>query len=78
MFRRRIRRSLYSRPRGGFESTIAAALVNARITVAVVTPRQVRDFARATGRLAKTYAIDARVIAHFAETVAATSAFATG
>ncbi len=51
---------------GGLEIALAAALVEAEIPVAVVNPRQVRDFARATGRLAKTDALDAKVIAHFA------------
>jgi transposase len=44
-------------------------LAAAGLPVAVVNPRQVRDFARATGRLAKTDAIDARVLAHFAELI---------
>ena len=52
---------------GGFEVTAAAALCAAGLRVAVVNPRQVRDFARSTGRLAKTDALDAAVIAHFAE-----------
>lgn len=50
---------------GGFERSVAAALAGAGLPVAVVNPRQVRDFARATGKLAKTDAIDARVLAHF-------------
>ena len=54
---------------GGFEMTVAAALVAAEIPLAVVNPRQIRDFARATGQLAKTDALDARVIALFAEKV---------
>lgn len=54
---------------GRLERTLVAALVAARVPVAVVNPRQVRDFARATGRLAKTDAIDAAVLAHFAEAV---------
>lgn len=54
---------------GGFEITVAAALVGAELPVAVVNPRQIRDFARAIGRLAKTDAIDAAVIALFAERV---------
>lgn len=45
----------------------SAELAAAGLPVAVVNPRQVRDFARAGGRLAKTDAIDARVLAHFAE-----------
>lgn len=54
---------------GGLESPLATALALARVTVAVVNPRQVRDFARATGKLAKTDSIDAAVIAHFGEAV---------
>jgi transposase len=52
---------------GGFERTVAAALTAAKLPLAVVNPRQIRDFARAVGRLAKTDAIDAAIIAHFAE-----------
>jgi transposase len=54
---------------GGFETTVAAAIAAAEIPLAVVNPRQIRDFARAIGRLAKTDALDAEVIARFAETV---------
>jgi transposase len=54
---------------GGLELPVAAALAAAGLAVAIVNPRQVRDFARATGRLAKTDALDARVIALFAERV---------
>ena len=54
---------------GGYEVTVAAALAGARLPVAVINPRQIRDFARATGQLAKTDALDARVIARFAEAV---------
>jgi transposase len=54
---------------GGFELTVAAALVSAAIPLAVVNPRQIRDFARATGQLAKTDALDAKVIARFAAKV---------
>jgi transposase len=50
---------------GGYETAVATALVAAGIRVAVVNPRQVRDFAKATGRLAKTDRIDAAVIAVF-------------
>lgn len=52
---------------GGLEVVLVSALAQARLPVAVVNPRQVRDFAKATGRLAKTDAIDAAVLAHFAE-----------
>src|SRR2546425_875947 len=54
---------------GGYEVKVAAVLANAGLPVAVVNPRQIRDFARATGQLAKTDALDARVTARFAETV---------
>jgi transposase len=54
---------------GGFETVVAGALAGAQLPLAVVNPRQVRDFARAIGRLAKTDALDAEVIALFAERV---------
>ena len=54
---------------GRYEAACAAALATAGVPVAVVNPRQVRDFAKATGRLAKTDAIDAAVLARFAEAV---------
>jgi transposase len=54
---------------GGWESAVAAALATAGLPVAVVNPRQVRDFARATGRLAKTDTLDAQILARFAATV---------
>jgi transposase len=54
---------------GGFELTVAAALAGAGLPLAVVNPRQIRDFARATGRLAKTDALDAEIIARFAERI---------
>lgn len=52
---------------GGFEITVAAAIASAGLPLAVVNPRQIRDFARACGQLAKTDALDAKVIALFAE-----------
>ena len=54
---------------GGLERPLVAALAAAGLPVVLVNPRQVRDFARATGRLAKTDALDAAVLAHFAEAV---------
>jgi transposase len=54
---------------GGLERLVVAALALAGVPVAVVNPRQVRDFAKATGRLAKTDALDAAVLAHFAEAI---------
>jgi transposase len=52
---------------GGHETAVAAALSVAGLAVAVVNPRQVRDFARATGKLAKSDALDARILALFAQ-----------
>ena len=54
---------------GGLERPVAAALAVAGLPAAIVNPRQVRDFAKAVGRLAKTDRIDAAVLAHFAEAV---------
>lgn len=54
---------------GGYEAPVAAALSTAGLPVAVVNPRQVRDFAKATGQLAKTDRIDAATLALFAERV---------
>jgi transposase len=51
---------------GGLEAAVAAVLCRAGLPVLIVNPRQVRDFAKAMGYLAKTDAIDARVLAHFA------------
>ncbi|MYC46711.1 MAG: IS110 family transposase [Chloroflexi bacterium] len=54
---------------GGLELPLVAALAAASLPVVVVNPRQVRDFAKATGRLAKTDSLDSAVLAHFAEAV---------
>ena len=54
---------------GGYELLAASCLAEAGLAVVMVNPRQVRNFAKATGILAKTDAIDARVIARFAEAV---------
>jgi len=54
---------------GGYERALVVALTAAALPVAVVNPRQVRDFAKATGKLAKTDALDAAVLAHFADAV---------
>jgi transposase len=54
---------------GGYEAALVAALATAGLPVVVVNPRQVRDFAKATGQLAKTDAIDAQILALFAERV---------
>lgn len=54
---------------GGLELPVVGALAEARLPVVVVNPRQVRDFARATGKLAKTDRLDAQVLAHFAQAV---------
>lgn len=54
---------------GGIHLPVVAALAAAQLPVVAVNPRQARDFAKATGKLAKTDRIDARVLAHFAEAV---------
>ena len=54
---------------GGLERLVASALATAGLPVVVVNPRQVRDFARATGQLAKTDALDARALAHCADVI---------
>jgi transposase len=54
---------------GGYHRAVVAALAAATLPLVVVNPRQVRDFAKATGQLAKTDALDARAVAHFAEAV---------
>jgi transposase len=60
---------IVSEATGGFEQVVAASLAAAGLPIAVVNPRQIRDFARATGRLAKTDRLDAEAIALFAERV---------
>ncbi len=52
---------------GGMELAVVGELALADVPIAVVNPRHVRDFARAAGKLAKTDALDAQVLAHFAE-----------
>ena len=52
---------------GGFETVVAAALAAASLPVVIVNPAQIRAFAKAVGKRAKTDPIDAGVIAHFAE-----------
>ncbi|MBI1901089.1 MAG: transposase, partial [Planctomycetia bacterium] len=54
---------------GGYEQVVTAELAAADLPVVVVNPRQVRDFARATGRLAKTDQIDAAILAEAPATV---------
>jgi transposase len=54
---------------GSYEAPLVAALASAQLPVVVVNPRQVRDFARATGQLAKTDRIDAQVLARFGEAI---------
>lgn len=54
---------------GGFEASVAAALAAIGLPLCIVNPRQIRDFAKAMGRLAKTDPLDAEVIALFAERV---------
>lgn len=54
---------------GGLEVPLAGALAAAALPVVVINPRQVRDFARATGQLAKTDRLDAQILARFAEAI---------
>jgi len=54
---------------GGYELAVASKFAEAKLPVAVVNPRQIRDYARAIGKLAKTDALDAYVIARFAQDV---------
>jgi transposase len=54
---------------GGLEVPVTGALAEAGLPVVVVNPRHARDFAKATGRIAKTDTLDARGLAHFAEAV---------
>jgi len=54
---------------GGLEAPLTGALAAAGLPVVVVNPRQVRDFAKATGTLAKTDALDANILAQFAEVI---------
>jgi transposase len=54
---------------GGYEQALVAELAVNQLPVAVVNPRQVRDFAKALGRLAKTDSMDAEVLMHFAQAV---------
>lgn len=56
-------------PTGGYEMAVVSALLEAKLAVAIVNARQVRDYAKATGKLAKTDRIDARVLAEFGEAV---------
>jgi transposase len=54
---------------GGYEGALVGSLSAAQLPVIVINPRQVRDFAKATGRLAKTDRIDARVLTQFAQQI---------
>ena len=54
---------------GGLENALVAALAAASLPVVVINPRLARDFAKATGRLAKTDRIDAQVLAHYGEAI---------
>jgi transposase len=54
---------------GGLERQVMLALIAAEISVVMVNPRQIRDFAKSTGQLAKTDRIDAAILAHYAEAI---------
>ena len=58
---------------GGYERALVAALAAAGLPLVVANPRQVRDFAKATGQLAKTDRLDADILALFAERVRPTA-----
>jgi transposase len=57
-------------PTGGYEALLVQVLAAAKLPVVLINPRQIRQFAQATGRLAKTDGIDAEVLAHFGEAIA--------
>jgi transposase len=74
--RRIVRRMLEIQPilvameaTGGYEKPLARALAEAGIRIAVINPRQIRDFARSVGKLSKTDSIDAEIIALYAERI---------
>lgn len=54
---------------GGLQNLVAGMLIAAELPVAIINPRQLRDFAKATGKLAKTDRIDAKIIARFGEAI---------
>lgn len=54
---------------GGYEISIGVQLADAKLNLAIVNPRQIRDYARALGKLAKTDKIDAYIIARFAQDI---------
>lgn len=54
---------------GGLETPLAGALANRQLPIVIINPRQVRDFAKATGQLAKTDRLDAMVLARFADAI---------
>ena len=65
----RLARAIVLEATGGYETPLVAALAAAGLPVVVANPRQVRDFAKATGQLAKTDRLDAHLLALFAERV---------
>lgn len=54
---------------GGYEKQLAARLSAAGLRVSIMNPRQIRDFAKSTGQLAKSDALDASIMAHYAEAI---------
>lgn len=54
---------------GGYERALVAELATAKLPVTIINPRQIRDFAKATGKLAKTDKVDAAVLAHYAAVI---------
>lgn len=65
----RVPRLIVMESTGGYETELAVALSDVGLPVAVINPKRIRDFARATGKLAKTDRIDAHVIAQYAATL---------
>ena len=63
---------------GGLELPLVASLAASALPVAVINPRQARDFAKSTGQLAKTDRLDAQVLAHFGEGCASTHGASSG
>lgn len=56
-------------PTGGYEKALVRELVDNKVLFSVVNARQIRDFAKATGQLAKTDKVDARIMAHFGQAI---------
>lgn len=69
LFKRMAPKLIVLEATGGLENLVAGMLVAEGLPVVVINPRQIRDFAKATGKLAKTDRLDAKIIAHFGEAI---------